>query len=252
MEEHLKGGATTIELLQDSLNTLKRTFEQISATKMEERIELSDPKLKAALSCPITCEIMVVPVTLPCGHTFESNAIERALKNKGECPVCRKSTSDRVLTTIKPSVALGDVIDLHYPGLRSKKLVEPEHKKQKSILKLVTGDTIAPPLSDGPMGSDVVDAIMQLVCKMNEMNRRSFTYRPFIEIDSDVESDEYSDADNDPDVAAWLRCVITYYEISPFSRRLINEFLETVNCRLVANWDYRLTAVRYASFRKAL
>ncbi len=40
--------------------------------------------------CPITRNTMKEPVSLPCGHTFEKDALANWIRQKNECPSCRK------------------------------------------------------------------------------------------------------------------------------------------------------------------
>ena len=41
------------------------------------------------VDCPICFNVMVEPVTLPCGHTFCYNCLKKAFKDKMMCPMDR-------------------------------------------------------------------------------------------------------------------------------------------------------------------
>ena len=55
------------------------------------------------LKCPICLELMVVPVTAGCGHSFCRSCVTRSVSsiriNASKCPVCRKTFSASILTT---------------------------------------------------------------------------------------------------------------------------------------------------------
>jgi hypothetical protein len=59
-------------------------------------------RMNEILECPITKDVMDEPVVLSCGHSFESSAIRRHLKEVSQlCPMCRS-----VVTSISaPSFA---------------------------------------------------------------------------------------------------------------------------------------------------
>lgn len=55
------------------------------------------------LKCPICLELMVVPVTAGCGHSFCRSCVNRSVSsirtNASKCPVCRKTFNASILTT---------------------------------------------------------------------------------------------------------------------------------------------------------
>ncbi|KAL9649326.1 hypothetical protein ABK040_014628 [Willaertia magna] len=50
-------------------------------------------------TCPISQELMIDPVTIESGHTFDRNSIEEWLKSKNTCPITRKKIKSRNLAT---------------------------------------------------------------------------------------------------------------------------------------------------------
>lgn len=45
--------------------------------------------LQDRYSCPLTREVMLCPVTIGCGHSFEKAELEQALAVARKCPVCK-------------------------------------------------------------------------------------------------------------------------------------------------------------------
>ena len=87
--------------------------------------------------CPITGELMKDPVSEPDGHTYERNAIEKWIMDKGTSPMTRKNigTSD-----LKPNLTLKKSIESIKDKLSSEqlkinsKIVDVELKKFNDVL----------------------------------------------------------------------------------------------------------------------
>ncbi|RNA40844.1 von willebrand factor type A (vWA) domain was originally [Brachionus plicatilis] len=58
--------------------------------------------------CPISQSIMIDPVNLSCGHTFDRNSVTLWTMNNSSCPTCRKTIDDQNLYT---NWALKSLID---------------------------------------------------------------------------------------------------------------------------------------------
>ena len=52
---------------------------------------LDQDRLSGDLECPLCLRIYWDPNLTPCGHTFCSNCLERALDHDPKCPLCKKS-----------------------------------------------------------------------------------------------------------------------------------------------------------------
>jgi hypothetical protein len=91
--------------------------------------------------CPITGELMKDPVSEPDGHTYERNAIEKWIMDKGTSPMTRKNigTSD-----LKPNITLKKSIESIKDKLSSEqlkinsKIVDVELKKFNDVLNNIT------------------------------------------------------------------------------------------------------------------
>jgi hypothetical protein len=135
MQECTSKFATTYEIIQDSINELKRTFDEMSSLKTDEKVEVKSDEYRDLLTCPITHEVMVYPVTISCGHTFERHAIMNALKTSAHCPVCRDGVDIPPFMNLKSSIILEQLIDKMYSGYRHTKRSTNEIYKTPTGLK---------------------------------------------------------------------------------------------------------------------
>lgn len=61
--------------------------------KIERRPILSSVVIDSQdYECPLCIQVMVAPVTTPCGHTFCRRCLDRSLDHSAECPMCKSST----------------------------------------------------------------------------------------------------------------------------------------------------------------
>ena len=60
------------------------------------------------LSCPLTLDMFVDPVTTPYGHTFERKAIVEWVQETNQCPLTRQPLSVDALTPARTMKALCD------------------------------------------------------------------------------------------------------------------------------------------------
>lgn len=127
----------TITHLGAAFDKLKQEIDELTkklATLKEERIyTLSDEisgKDGDLYTCPVLKEIMVYPITLFCGHTFERHAIREHIENTKQCPLCRRDTSFYDTLTISVNTLLCNFIDRKYPGYRDVKIKhDPTYSK---------------------------------------------------------------------------------------------------------------------------
>ncbi|EFA05001.1 E3 ubiquitin-protein ligase CHFR-like Protein [Tribolium castaneum] len=68
--------------------------------------EPNSEDLDTELTCSICSELFIKAVTLNCSHTFCKFCIDRWMKNKSNCPICRKS-----ITNIAPTLVLDNFIE---------------------------------------------------------------------------------------------------------------------------------------------
>jgi Mg-chelatase subunit ChlD len=59
----------------------------------------SNANIPEEFICPISQSIMVTPVTLSCGHTFDKSSLEKWLTTNETCPTCRTRVNHQELTT---------------------------------------------------------------------------------------------------------------------------------------------------------
>ena len=91
--------------------------------------------------CPITGELMKDPVSEPDGHTYERNAIEKWIMDKGTSPMTRKNIGTYDL---KPNLTLKNSIESIKDKLSSEqlkinsKIVDVELKKFNDVLDNIT------------------------------------------------------------------------------------------------------------------
>jgi hypothetical protein len=123
LQEISREFATSLEIARDALDNAKRKFDDAFDERLDKTPECT-PKpesLRELLTCPITRELMVVPKTLPCGHTFESYKIAEHLERVPECPMCRRHVSVVRLAEIDMSVCVAALIDKTFEGYRAAK-----------------------------------------------------------------------------------------------------------------------------------
>ncbi|KAJ1629454.1 hypothetical protein T492DRAFT_873295 [Pavlovales sp. CCMP2436] len=106
-----------------------------------------------ALVCPITLDPLVDPVTTPCGHTYEREALEayRAsrLASLSRCSVCRASIPNAHL----PYFGLGVNIALR-DLLQERTCAQPASEQRESQPPLIVSGIVFAP--GRPLGRDAV------------------------------------------------------------------------------------------------
>jgi hypothetical protein len=134
MDQCVEGFKTSVELLQEATNELKRKFDEALNLKMDDNLDKISSEFKFCYTCPITGEIMVYPKTLPCGHTFESHALHKAIKDNGKCPNCRAVVSEHQFNMIKVNVNLEQLIDGLFKGYRAAKRKTSDVYESQKVL----------------------------------------------------------------------------------------------------------------------
>lgn len=71
-------------------------------------------KLKKEFICPVTRESFVRPVSLPCGHNIEEDALRAWLSNNSTCPCCRAAIPAAITTTLAVNHTLQAVMAFFY------------------------------------------------------------------------------------------------------------------------------------------
>ena len=117
--ESLSDGIT--ELIQ---NLIDKQKDEPPHKKRKIDDETEDVKLKEDLKCPVTMETFIWPVTVICGHTFESNV----LKEVDKCPLCRNVILHHGCGL---NYTLINIIDKCFPEYRKEKIKEYERPKNR-------------------------------------------------------------------------------------------------------------------------
>ena len=72
-----------------------------------------EPEIHDSCSCAVCWEVLLDPVTLPCGHTLDQRCLQRVVAAGGSaCPTCRKPLPAELPDV---SVQLRDIVQLQYP-----------------------------------------------------------------------------------------------------------------------------------------
>ena len=112
---------------KEYLNKLKN---ELSNEKLKnsskENEKISD--IEELITCPITMEKFVIPITIHCGHTFEHYAIKRFLLESYKCPVCNAFCEFDPF--LKPNISIIDIIEKLDPKYRNNKNKELKKTKE--------------------------------------------------------------------------------------------------------------------------
>src|SRR6188472_4327099 len=102
-----------INQLKEYIKGLENKIGELNDLKCDEIIDQTNKRTQSYFTCPIDGEIMVYPVTLTCGHTFNRRAILAWLKDKtdGNCPVCKKKEYYHNVYIIENNVNMIQLID---------------------------------------------------------------------------------------------------------------------------------------------
>lgn len=87
------------------------------------------------MECPITLETFKIPFILDCGHTFEKDAIEKALNLKQQCPLCKKENVSAIGVNWQIVKALGLEVKMDVINKKRKSFDEMVAEKKRRIEK---------------------------------------------------------------------------------------------------------------------
>ncbi|SCO67332.1 RING zinc finger protein, putative [Plasmodium vivax] len=96
--------------------------------------ESEKEQIPSELECAICMKLLIIPVTIPCGHNFCRDCLEKAKEYKNACPLCRSNMGDKK----NINILLADLIKEKYPLTYAKRVEEMEmikREKEKKILK---------------------------------------------------------------------------------------------------------------------
>eukprot|EP01127_Copromyxa_protea_P013004 TRINITY_DN3445_c0_g1_i3.p1 TRINITY_DN3445_c0_g1~~TRINITY_DN3445_c0_g1_i3.p1 ORF type:complete len:294 (-),score=28.64 TRINITY_DN3445_c0_g1_i3:96-977(-) len=80
--------------------------------------------LAQEFSCPLCLELLYVPTTLRCGHTFCLECVHRSLDAQSCCPVCREHV--HLVGSLAPNFLLHNFLKTHFASLYQERKVESE------------------------------------------------------------------------------------------------------------------------------
>ncbi|CRG96281.1 RING zinc finger protein, putative [Plasmodium gallinaceum] len=97
--------------------------------KSGEQVE----KISSEVECSICMKLLIVPVTIPCGHNFCRDCLEKVKEYKNSCPLCRSNMGDKK----NINILLGELIKEKYPITYAKRLEEIENLKREKENKIM-------------------------------------------------------------------------------------------------------------------
>ncbi|GAW81001.1 RING zinc finger protein [Plasmodium gonderi] len=113
--------------------------------------------IPSEVECAICMKLLIIPVTIPCGHNFCRDCLEKAKEYNNSCPLCRSNMGDKK----NINILLADLIKEKYPLTYAKRVEEMEkmkRDKEEKILKerfdAIKNSSVIPlfkvPLTSGP------------------------------------------------------------------------------------------------------
>ena len=75
-----------------------------------------DDELREQLECNVCTDVLLNPVTTPCGHTFCKECLSRAVDVRNQCPLCRTILLGGACAEIPVNVTLASVISKLLPA----------------------------------------------------------------------------------------------------------------------------------------
>lgn len=79
--------------------------------------------------CPLCLKLLVRPTTTPCGHSFCSRCLGRALETRYSCPLCRCEFDG--YPHFSPNVLLGSLIEKYFPEEAFERQQEQEQEERE-------------------------------------------------------------------------------------------------------------------------
>ncbi|SOV78085.1 RING zinc finger protein, putative [Plasmodium sp. gorilla clade G3] len=111
---------------------INKNNNNVQNKKLKECIN-NEEKIPSEVECAICMKLLIVPVTIPCGHNFCRDCIEKAKEYKNLCPLCRSNMGDKK----NINLLLGELIKQKYPLTYSKRLEEIENIKLEQEKKVI-------------------------------------------------------------------------------------------------------------------
>ncbi|SBT71332.1 RING zinc finger protein, putative [Plasmodium malariae] len=106
-----------------------------SSSNRGERGEQSNTnaeQIPSDMECAICMKLLIIPVTIPCGHNFCRDCLEKAKEYKNSCPLCRSPMGDKK----NINILLSELIKEKYPLTYAKRLEEIEILKREQEKKI--------------------------------------------------------------------------------------------------------------------
>ncbi|SBT35305.1 RING zinc finger protein, putative [Plasmodium ovale wallikeri] len=138
------GNAATVQRNEEELNsTLRHRFHKGNNYKENSSNGCNNvssdgnngcEQIPSDVECAICMKLLIIPVTIPCGHNFCRDCLEKAKEYKNACPLCRSNMGDKK----NINILLGELIKEKYPITYAKRIEEIEiikREREKKILK---------------------------------------------------------------------------------------------------------------------
>ncbi|SBT77113.1 RING zinc finger protein, putative [Plasmodium ovale] len=138
------GNAATVQRNEEELNsTLRHRFHKGNNYKENSSNGCNSvssdgnngcEQIPSDVECAICMKLLIIPVTIPCGHNFCRDCLEKAKEYKNACPLCRSNMGDKK----NINILLGELIKEKYPITYAKRIEEIEiikREREKKILK---------------------------------------------------------------------------------------------------------------------
>jgi ribosomal protein S18 acetylase RimI-like enzyme len=153
--------------------------------------------LEDSLCDPVTLEVMVNAMSLPCGHSFSQKTIDEWLASKSTCPLCNAATTRE---SLRPNFAIRGVIE----SLSSSAPIEPR--------ELAASSGSAPPAPPPVVDAYVESLVLQTVTADDEvMVRRVADMMATAFVQSDDIFVGYCWPNRSPSAVKWFFGVIVDY-----------------------------------------
>ncbi|CXI43487.1 RING zinc finger protein, putative [Plasmodium berghei] len=138
-------------------NNISNKHSEHNNTEQNDNKKDNEKQISSDLECVICMKLLIMPVTIPCGHNFCRDCLEKAKEYNGTCPLCRSCMGDKQ----NVNILLAELIKEKYPKEYAKRLKEIEIiriEKEKKVLQerfdAIKNSSMIPifkaPLSFGP------------------------------------------------------------------------------------------------------
>ncbi|GAA5956016.1 hypothetical protein JCM3765_000070 [Sporobolomyces pararoseus] len=119
-------GAGEEEEEKEEESELEQSTSSSKATQIETRLAgiASDffTEVQAECECQVCVQLLVEPITSPCGHSFCRNCLARAYDHSSKCPLCRSDLPPLpYFNRERTNIALNSVIETAFPALAAER-----------------------------------------------------------------------------------------------------------------------------------